>query len=164
MTEIASRRSPVVLVQNPALGALLLWRFGKSFQQETVAEVPILHLYFLILPILFHSQTLEYVRSTFPSSGLAQVVNKLSANREELYSLQDRVRQMQELTLASVASGVASRILTIDYQSSKLRSNDVRPPAVPERLKYHIKGAEKLGQWFSRLPAAQVFALLQVEP
>lgn len=155
--------SPIALVQNPAFGALLMWEFGRSFQAENVGDLPILNFHFLLLPLLLHSSTLEKIKSTNLSSGLVQVVNKLSNEREQLLSVHPRALAMRGLTIESVASGISGGLLHLDYRTAKIRSNDASPPAPPERLKYHIRGARKLGTWFAKLNAEQVFVLLKVE-
>lgn len=155
--------SIVSLVQNPALGALLLWKFGKTFQEEKVTELPLLHSHFLVLPLLFHGETLENIRTTNPSSGLPQLAKKLSEQRELLLAIHPRTLSMRNLTLESIATGVAAKQLHINYGDGSVRSNDSKPPSLPERLKYHIRGAEKLGLWFARLNQKQVFSLLRVE-
>ena len=38
--------SPVALVQNPAFGSLLLWKFGRGYQAEEVGDLPILTSFF----------------------------------------------------------------------------------------------------------------------
>ena len=163
MFTLSAAASPVALVQNPAFGALLLWRFGKSYQQEKVTEQPYLNLHFLVLPMILHASTLEKIRSTNLSSGLAQVANKLGTEREHLLSIHPRALAMRDLTLESVATGIASNLLHLNYETASLRSNDASPPKLPERLKYHSRGAEKLGVWFARLKPEQVFTLLKVE-
>jgi hypothetical protein len=156
--------SPVALVQNPAFGAELLWRFGRGFQGERVGELPILTHFFLILPLVLHGPTMRVIKSTNQSSGLAKFVSKLAEERERLFAVHDRALAMRGLTLESVAAGIAAKLLSVEYNAAVVRSNDVKPPAPPERLKYHVAGAEKLGRWFARLPPSQIFSLLQVEP
>lgn len=163
MPELSAVTSPVALVQNPAFGAILLWKFGKTYQQEKVAEYPCLNLFFLVLPMLLHTGTLEKIKSTNRSSGLVQVANKLANERENLLSIHPRALAMRNLTLQSVATGVVSSLLHLNYETASLRSNDASPPKPPERLKYHLRGAEKLGVWFAGLEPAQVFALMKVE-
>lgn len=158
------RLNAVGIVQNPALGSVLLWHFGKEFQNESVAEVPVLNLHLLVLPLLLHAKTLDVIKSTFPSSGLGQVVNKLSAQRELVLSIHHRACSMRELSMNSISTGVSSRLLSVNYETARVRSNDAKPPSLPESLKYHTRGAEKLGLWFARISAPQVFSLLQVEP
>jgi hypothetical protein len=57
-----------------------------------------------------------------------------------------------------------AKMLHIDYGTALVRANDIKVPTTPERLRFHISAADKLGRWFSRLPQGQVFSLLQVEP
>jgi hypothetical protein len=156
--------SSIALVQNPALGAQLLWTFGKAYQDESVAQTAHMPAFFLVLPILYHAATLRHVTSTYPSSGLAQMAKKLAEERELLISMHDRTLRMRELTLSSIAAGMSAAILHLDYKTGRLRSNEVKPPKSPERLKHQVSGAEKLGRWFARLPPEQPFSLLWVEP
>jgi hypothetical protein len=156
--------SPIALVQNPAFGSLLLWSFGRSYQAEKVGDLPPLTAFFLVLPLLLHGPTLREIQSTNQSSGLSKLVSKLAQRRERLFAIHDRALAMRELTLQSVATGLATRLLHVDYDTAIVRSNEVKPPRPPERLKYHVAGAAKLGRWFARLPASQIFSLLQVEP
>lgn len=153
-----------MLVQNPAFGSLLLWSFGRSFQAEKVGELVPVNSCFLILPLTLHAATLELIRTTNQSSGLAKFVSKLTENRECLYAVHDRALAMRSLTLESIASAISSQLIHLDYETGLIRANEAKPPTPPERLKYHVSGAEKLGRWFARLPQGQVFSLLQVEP
>lgn len=155
--------STVALVQNPALGALLLWRFGKSYQEERLMEPALFHSYFVVLPLLYHAPSLERIRSTYDSSGLSQFSKKLSEERELLISVHERTMKMRDLTLSSVAAAISSGLMHLSYDTGRIRCNEARPPKPPERLKYHVAGAEKLGHWFGRMPLDQAFALLWVE-
>lgn len=161
---MATTLSTVALVQNPALGALLLWRFGKSYQEERLVEAAQVHSFFVVLPLLYHAPTLDLIRSTYDSSGLSQFTQKLAEERELLISIQERALKMRELTLSSVGAAVSSGLMHLSYDTGRLRSNEARPPKPPERLKYHVAGADKLGHWFGRLTLDQAFALLWVEP
>jgi hypothetical protein len=156
--------STVALVQNPALGALLLWRFGKSYQDEHLIEPALMHSFFVILPLLYHAPTLDRIRSTNDSSGLSLLAKKMAEERELLVSVQGRALKMRELTLSSIGAAISSGLMNLSYDTGRLRSNEARPPKPPERLKYHVAGAEKLGHWFGRLSLDQAFALLWVEP
>jgi hypothetical protein len=156
--------SPVALVQNPAFGSLLLWSFGRAYQSEKVGDLPPVTAFFLVLPIVLHGPSLREIRSTFQSSGLSKFIEKISAERERLFAIHDRALALRGLTLDSLAAGIAGQLMDVDYGSAVVRSNNVRPPPPPERLKDHIASADKLGRWFARLPLAQVFSLLQVSP
>lgn len=156
--------SPVSIVQNPAFGAVVLWHFGRGFQTEKIDSLPPLNSFFLVLPIILHTATLEIVRTTFPSSGLAKFASKVAESREQLYAIHERTVALRGLTLESVAVGVSSQLLSVDYKSAAVRANEIKLPAPVEGIKIHLSGAERLGRWFSRLPQGQVFRLLQVEP
>ena len=153
---------PIALVQNPAFGAQLLWSFGRGYQSEKIDDLPPMPSYFLVLPLVMHARTMADIRTTNLPSGLSRFVAKLSEHRERLMAVHDRTLRMRELTLQSIGVGVASRLLYVNYTSGHVRANDVEVPKPPERLKYHIACAEKLGHWISRMPQGQVFQLLQV--
>lgn len=162
MTEL--NLSPVALVQNPAFGSLLLWKFGRGYQAEDVGELPILTSFFLTLPLVLHGPTMRVIKSTNQSSGLAKFVAKLGEERERLFAVHDRVLAMRDLTLEALSSGISAKLLKVDYDSARVRANEAKPPAAPEALKHHVASAEKVGRWFARLPPNQVFSLLQIEP
>lgn len=156
--------SPVALVQNPAFGSLLLWNFGRGYQAEEIGDLPILTSFFLTLPLVLHGPTMRVIRSTNQSSGLAKFVAKLSEQREQLFAVHDRALAMRSLTLESFGAGISAKLLKVDYDRGVVHANEAKPPPPPERLKHHVASAEKVGRWFARLPANQVFSLLQVEP
>ena len=161
---MTNKPSPVELVQNPAFGAHLLWSFGRGYQAEKVGDLPHLPGFFLVLPMTLHGPTLAAIKSTNLPSGLSKLVAKLAEERERLFAVHDRAVSMRELTLQSVAIGIGTKLIHVDYGTAAVRSNDLKPPSAPERLKFHVSAAEKLGRWFARLPSSQVFSLLQVEP
>lgn len=156
--------SPVEAVQNPAFGAFLLWQFGLGYQRESIDRPPSFELFFLVLPIILHARSLAHVKSTLVGSGLGKFVEKVSETREDLLAIHDRALAMRLLTLQSVGVGVTTQLLSVDYRSALVRSNDAKPPKAPERLKWHIAGAEKLGTWLARVPISQTFSILQVHP
>lgn len=156
--------SPIQRVQNPAFGAHVLWSFGRGFQDEKPDDLPSILIYFSVLPLIFHRPTLEQIRSTQTSSGLTKFVSKLAERREQLLAIHDRAATFRKLTLESVATAIASGLMNVKYDTGEVRANELRLPPPPERLKFHITSAEKLGRWAARLPYGQVFSLLQVEP
>jgi hypothetical protein len=107
---------------------------------------------------------MRIIESTNQSSGLAKFVSKLAEERERLFAVHDRAFAMRSLTLESIAAGISAKLLSVDYYTASVRSNDAKPPSPPERLKHHVASAEKIGRWFARLPPNQVFSLLQIEP
>lgn len=154
------------IVQNPGLGAFALWRFGQGFQSEDERPAHFA-LSFLVLPIVLHRATLHVITSTNKASGLALFAAKLGKEREHLLAVHERALTLRPLTLQSIAVGVGSRLLSVDYGRGILRSNTPEPKPkkldFPERLKTIGPGAEKLGFWFSKLEISQVASLLRID-
>jgi len=154
----------VDIVQNPALGAYLLWRMGDSHQRTSQVS-PRMELHFVALPILLHRPTLDYVSSTQGASGLAQFVAKMRSQEDELLAIHSRALKLRELTLQSLAIGIASGILSIGYENGTVRSLEVaKLPQLPERLKPMQKAADKIGDWFAKHPLPQTLGMLRVSP
>jgi hypothetical protein len=153
------------IVQNPALGAYMLWKFGLEFQRESGLN-PALPLSFLVLPLLLHRPTLDTISSTRKSSGLFLLVAKLSEEREHLLALHDRAQMLRGLTLQSLGFAINADLITVQYTDATTRSNSLDPslkkPFLPERIKGLSGGAEKLGYWFSKVNISQVSSSLGV--
>lgn len=164
MTRAVKVISPIEAVQNSALGALLLWQFARAYQEHSGGSAPIFHLAFLVLPLTLHRSTIEKISGTYPSSGLGKFVEKFGKEREELLAIHDRTRAMRTLTLEALATGIATGLLEIDYESAVFRSLLVKLRHPSQRIKLMSAGATKLGQWMSRVPPQTIFSLLQVKP
>lgn len=153
------------IVQNPAIGAYTLWCFGLGFQNEdgNPATFPLV---FLVLPLVLHKPTLEVISSTRKASGLALFAAKLGEKRENLLAVHERALALRRLSLQSIAMGVGSHLLTLDYTAATIRSNapdsSLRKPKVPERIRDFSGAADKVGWWFSKLSVHQVASTLAV--
>jgi hypothetical protein len=154
--------SEVERVQNPALGAMLIWKYGRSYQAQLTTEPPDMLLAFLVLPLCLHRPTLDIIVGTQARSGLGKFCEKLSERREELFAVHERCLALKELSLNSLAFGERAGILAIEYQTARLRALEVADPSLSERVKAQAKGAEKLGIWFSALKTSEVFYALKV--
>jgi hypothetical protein len=156
----------VQIVQNPALGAYTIWRFGLGFQSEDGRPVA-LPLAFLLLPLVLHRPTLGMISSTQRASGLALFAAKLGQERENLLAVHERALTLRGLTLQSIAMGIGQRLLTLDYVSATIRANlpepTTRNPVLPERIRNFSVAAEKVGYWFSKLGTHQVASTLAVD-
>jgi hypothetical protein len=154
------------IVQNPALGAYVLWQFGMSFQSYD-GELAKLPAAFLVLPIVLHRPTLELVSSTMKGSGLVLFAAKLAEREEDLLAVHPRALRLRHLTLRSLGFAINAGIATVNYADATMRANTLalrskRPP-VPERLKSLSTGAEKVGYWFARISLPQIASTLRVE-
>ena len=128
---MSSELTELEIVQNPALGAYALWRFGVGYQTED-GRPPPLPLAFLVLPLLLHQPTLKMIASTQKASGLTLFAAKLGQERENLLAVHERALALRRLSLQSIAMGVDHRLLTLDYNAVTLRAN-----TADESLKSH---------------------------
>lgn len=155
------------LVQNPAIGAYLIWNFALGYQ-EGGAEAAPFPLAFLVLPMLLHRQTFEEIASTRKASGLALFAAKFDSQREALVELHGRALHLRGLSLQSVGVAATSRLIKIDYEHATLRAYslavlEAKKPKMPERLKGFAGASEKIGTWFSKLGIAQIASTLRID-
>lgn len=155
------------LVQNPAIGAYLLWQFTLGYQEDGAEAAPLL-LAFLVLPMLLHRPTFDAVASTRKASGLTLFAAKFDKERETLVELHGRARQLRPLSLQSIGVASTSRLVRIDYETAALYGYSldllgVRKPAIPERLKGFSGAADKIGYWFSKLGLPQIASTLRID-
>ncbi|MCG3268379.1 three component ABC system middle component [Yoonia sp. I 8.24] len=150
-------------VQNPALGAWLLWEYGRRYQTTTSSAPSHFLLFFLVLPICLHRPTLDAVNSTQERSGLGKFCEKLGSKREELLAIHERALKLRALTLSSISFGIRAGLFDMNYNTGVMRALEHKAPKPPERVKPHAKGAVKLGAWFEAIDAVNVFTALKVE-
>ena len=109
-------------VQNPALGAVLLWRFASAWTEHsaTSAHAP-LPTTFLVLPIVFHHDTLDVLRSTNRPTGLHGFAEKFSRSStcksDALMAIHLRALSWRPLTWESLQVAVSSRLVTLARSS-----------------------------------------------
>lgn len=108
------------LVQNPAIGAYLIWNFTLGYQEDGAVEAAPFLLAFLVLPMLLHRQTFDAVTSTRKASGLTLFAAKFDREREALIELHSRARLLRQLSLQSIGVASTSRLIRIDHGSALL--------------------------------------------
>ncbi|NHN86229.1 hypothetical protein GOB93_16510 [Acetobacter musti] len=159
--------SELELVQNPAIGAYLLWQFTLGYQEDGADSVPFL-LAFLLLPMLLHRPTYDAVVSTRKASGLTLFAAKFDKEREMLIELHGRALLLRPLSLQSIGIASSSRLVQIDHQAATLHGYpldllDIKKPSIPERLKGFPSAADKIGYWFSKLELPQIASTLRID-
>lgn len=156
-------------VQNPALGAMLLWRFvvGYEHGSGTDRSTPI-PLLFLVLPMLLHEETTKFITSTRESSGLRAFAGKFSESRKSkkdlLLAITKRALDVRKLTMESLALAVSSGLLSIDCdhgEAFSLSSSQVKA-GIPVAVKSMLRAVEKLGVWCSTISLHEVSVILKV--
>ncbi len=156
-------------VQNPALGAMLLWRCSVGYQEasETAAPMPIL-LLFVILPILLHKQTADLLSSTQERSGLRKFTEKFQTSAQSktdlLLALAPRATMMRQLSQDSLQIGLAKSLVALDIESAAVFPLSTTAPVVgvPTSVRPLLLAAEKLGKWLSQVSLYEAGLLLQV--
>lgn len=90
----------VMYVQNPALGAVLLWRFTCGYYSNENRPVPF-PLLFVVLPIVFRQDLCSVIKSTQRASGLSKVSEKLFSGKlnDSVHYINNTAIQIRELTL-----------------------------------------------------------------
>ncbi|MBL9149860.1 MAG: hypothetical protein JNM94_14305 [Phycisphaerae bacterium] len=151
-------------MQNPALGAALIWRFVCGFTPNSSATGTPLPLAFIVLPIALHTRTLERVTSTKSESGLRKLEEKFSAHGDLVLAIQSRMLAMRQLSLRSVRIGLWSGLMTLVPSEGVLwpRSRAAAPPG-EKATRELLKSAEKLGAWCRPLTLFEVSGILKVE-
>lgn len=168
MTEISqpARLSEAAIVQNEALGAYALWKFGLGYQERD-GRAAALPLAFLVLPLILHGPTLAMVLSTFKASGLHLFAGKLGERREDLIAVHGRALSFRQLSLESIVRAEQSGLIRIDPATARMWAigpyDEMGSPALPERVRRLAPASEKVGYWFAGLSEQQIAHTLRVE-
>ena len=158
-------------VNNPVLGAYLIWQFSSEYQKEHGRHMEI-HpsLAFLVLPILFHEDTRSIVTSTRRASGLHAAISKLYLSDNRLTDIsmviQNRVNEGKERTFESLLVAFDAGLLFMNQNTGHLLPNMSMKPLAESGLAKDIapliRGAKKLGFWFSQLSIGEINKIVKV--
>ena len=156
-------------VQNPALGAVLLWRYAVAWTKHspTSGHPPLPHL-FLVLPILFHQDTFDILKGTNRPTGLHGFAEKFSrkavCKSDVLVSIHARALSWRELTWESLQVAVYSRLVTLlPASGTVVPLTEARPTGLSAQTRALLVNAEKLGEWCSRLTLFEIAAIMKVQ-
>lgn len=153
-------------VQNPALGAVLLWRFACGYaESHRTRSSPPLPVAFVVLPLVLHTDSFEELART--RSGLRKFAEKFSeskAPREDmLLAIHNRVSAWRLRSLDAVQVAVRARLLTVIPKDGTLMPlSQTRPAGVPASINPLMSNAEKLGVWFSAMSLFELATLLKL--
>ena len=154
----------VQAIQNPALGAALIWRFVCGFSPASSTAGTPLPLVFAVLPLALHVRSIEEVGKTHTSSGLRKFEEKFDERGDLLLAIQPRMLAMRDLSLRSLRIGLRAGLLTLVPVDGVLwpRSH-AAAPAEAKTVTDLLKAAEKLGTWCRELTLFEVAGILRVE-
>jgi hypothetical protein len=155
-------------VQNPALGATLIWRFANAYTDaHRTKDLPVLPLAYIVLPIVFHKETCELVAGTQKQTGLHGFVEKFArtdvAKLDVLLGIHTRALALRTLTTESIQIAIRRRLVTLLSASGQFAALSQTPPsAVPKNTRPLLTAAEKLGAWCSPLSLFEIASALKV--
>ena len=152
----------VQAMQNPALGAGLIWRFACGYSPKDKSEngMPF-PLAFIVLPTVLHERTRNELSSTRLSSGARKFEEKFKDKGDVIFALNQRAIGMRDLSLRSVSLAVASGLLTLvpDWGSLWPRLY-TKPPVIEKAVSELLTAAEKLGSWCHSLSLYEISGIL----
>ena len=154
-------------VQNPALGAAILWRFCCAYgMTHSTNDAPALPTLFVVLPIVLHQATAELLRRTRPSSGLRAFAAKFGettvCKQDLLLQIHDRSLRWRTLTLQSIELAAAGRLIHLTDAGAVMPLSRTKARGLPDEVKQLMSDAEKLGAWCGLLTLHEITTTLKV--
>lgn len=155
-------------VQNPALGAAVLWRFCCGFvEAHPASDAPRMPLLFLVLPIVLHQATAELLRRTRATSGLRAYAAKFGdsaiSKQDLLLQVHERAIRWRRLSLQSIELASAGRLIHLSDAGEVIPLSRTKARALPDEVKQLLVDAEKLGKWCGQLTLHEVTTTLKVK-
>lgn len=156
------------MVQNPALGAVVLWRFARTYADQNPLKSPApFCLLALVLPMIWHGDTATNIHSTREASGLRAFADKFSDSQDShldsLLSIHKRAARWRAKTMDSTQMAIGCGLLRIDSSGGVIASDQTwQPGKHPLSIRIQTNNAEKLGDWFARLSLIEIAAILHI--
>ena len=162
---MSSQDLDVMYVQNPALGAVLLWRFTCGYYSNENRPVPF-PLLFVVLPIVFRQDLCSVIKSTQKASGFSKVSEKLFSGKlnDSIHYVNNTAIQMRELTLEAFNIAVEAHLMSLSTENATVSplTTAIRKYVPKGDCKIMLSAAEKLGAWCSELTLLEVGKWLKV--
>ena len=154
-------------IQNPALSAYLLSRFSLGYMEENQDMTP-MQLLFIVLPMLYKKEIVDFIEATQKKSGLRffadKFTEKKNSNRDLILQIQNASQRYKIMTLEAIGMGMVGKLFDIqkDAYVLPLEGNIISFKTKSKELKKMGKAAEKLGIWCSRLTLMEISQILKV--
>ena len=147
----------VYYVQNPAIGAAVLWRFICGYYKKERQAVPF-PLLFVVLPIIFREDLRAVITSTQKRSGLSKVSEKMFKEKttNELYTINNAAIDLRQLTFDSIRIGIACGLLTVNNDTALVYPLVETNKRLSVDVNKLLDAAEKLGNWCSEMTLIEV--------
>lgn len=155
----------VMYVQNPAIGAALLWKFTCGYYSNESQPIPF-PLLFVVLPIVFRQDLRTVIKSTQKASGLSKVSEKLFSGKQNdsIHYVNTTAIQMRELTLEAFNIAVEANLVSLSAETAMVfpLTTTVRKYTPKGDCKDMMAVSEKLGAWCSELTLLEIAKWLKV--
>lgn len=159
------------MINNPALGAYLLWKYALAYRDshsEHASSPGIL--VFLVLPIVFHKPTLEFLQRTNKGTGLVKFSEKfLSRDNKKsdlLLKIHSRAIEMREISVHAMGLAITKGLIYLDHRTGFVIPCDKAtvgsPNGIPPIVDNMERNSEKLGLWFSKVSLRDISFYLKV--
>lgn len=154
-------------VQNPALSAYLLSRFSLGYIKENQDMAP-LPLLFIVLPMIYKKEIVDFITSTKEKSGLRffadKFTEKKNSNNDLIIQIQNLSKRYQVMTLEAMRIGIVGELMAIQNGAYilPLEDNIKSFKTMSKEVKKMGNAAEKLGIWCSRLSLMEISQILKV--
>ena len=103
-------------IQNPALSAYLLSRFSLGYMEENqdMAPMPLL---FIVLPMMYKKEIVDFIASTQKKSGLRffadKFTEKKNSNKDLILQIQNTSQRYKVMTLEAIGIGMSGKLFEI---------------------------------------------------
>lgn len=154
-------------IQNPALSAYLLSRFSLGYMEENQDMTP-MPLMFIVLPMLYKKEIVDFISSTQKTSSLRffadKFTEKKNSNNDMIIQIQNSSKRYKLMTLEAMRIGMVGELFVVqnDAYVLPLEGNINSFKSKSKELKRMGKAAEKLGVWCSRLSLMEISQILKV--
>lgn len=153
------------LVQNPAIGAYLIYHFVKGYYANKQKNVPI-HLLFIVLPFMFDEACRQAAISFNKNKGISKLVDKINNGNKtnSIYLINKKAIKLKECTWDSINIAMASSLIDFDFETAEafVLNDTVKEPRFNETLSKMIKASEKIGFVFADSNLIELCSYLNV--
>ena len=159
-----NRVQEIYYVQNPALGATILWRFICGYKSVNYEPVPF-PLLFIVLPLIYTEDLCVIISKTQRRTGFSKFSEKLFKDKknDELYTINNSAIAMREVTLQSFNMGLSTSLFYIETSSAMVYpSSECLQNSLSMETGILLESAEKLGAWCAELTLVEICELLKV--
>lgn len=158
------------IMQNPALGANVLWAFAQGFISRPMEVQKPLTLWHLVsvLPLVFHDNSRRVILKRREASGLRSILDRdpsiSVAQNETIFNIDNRLKAMENRTFRSLNLAIACKLITLEEGYFKSDVPFKFPKNVSNETKDILKAANKLGVWAGKMSIFEYLTILGVEP